>query len=79
MTAQIGDPSYDAGYLAGATWGITHAWEQIEERDERLARRIVALLLQHDYQGELVRTVVTLHPYPGRTATGINWRERLNS
>jgi hypothetical protein len=71
----IGNPDYDAGYLAGAAWGINTGRRQTEaeqmtldERDERLARRIVAMLLQHDYNGQLIASL---------GAKPINWRARL--
>lgn len=48
-----------------------------DERDELLAWRISAMLTQHDYNGQLVRSVIGLRPYPGRTANRMNWREYL--
>lgn len=69
---------FDHGYLAGIQAGQELAAADLETRDDMLARRIVALLLQHDYQQQLVKSVVALNPYPGRTATGVNWRELLD-
>jgi hypothetical protein len=57
------DDAWRAGWEAAKKDTLT-----IDERDERLARRIVALLLQSDYQGQLVASV---------GATPINWRQRL--
>lgn len=61
--------NFDDGYIAG--WNAaapTHA-----QRDELIARRIVALLLQHQANHELAAWVTTLKPYtergiPRRTA-----------
>jgi hypothetical protein len=41
--------TYSDGYLHGATWAINHTTNQLEQRDERLARRIVALQYDHDH------------------------------
>jgi hypothetical protein len=58
--------TYSDGYLAGATWGINHATAQLDERDEHLARRINALLLQHDRTQQLVASVLATLPHADR-------------
>lgn len=57
---------YDHGYLAGYQNGHDAAESDLLERDEQLARRIVALLLQHDYNQELVASVLRTVPYAER-------------
>jgi hypothetical protein len=62
---------YARGYAAGIALGRRQRDAELadqESRDEFLARRIVALLLQHDYQGQLVQAV---------GAKPISWRKRL--
>lgn len=87
MTVQLEPPAIDPTWLDQAETfsdGFDAGWTAAKrdsastaERDELLARRIVALLLQHDYNGQLVASVVRLWPYPGRTDNGLNWAEFL--
>lgn len=56
---------YDDGFMAG--WHAAKAdGLTIEERDEQLARRITALLIQHDYNGQLIASVLATKPYNER-------------
>jgi hypothetical protein len=57
---------YDHGYLAGYTNGHEAAQAELHQRDEQLARRIVAMLLQHDYNNQLVEAVLRVPPYTDR-------------
>lgn len=54
--------NFDDGYLAG--WNA--AAPTLDQRDELIARRITALLLQHQANGELARWVTDLAPYTQR-------------
>lgn len=65
---------YDAGFTAGWHAALAYANGQ-ETRDDRLARSIVAYLIQHDYNQQLVASIARTKPYS--TPTGINWREKI--
>lgn len=54
--------AFDDGYMAG--WAAA-AWT-LESRDELIARRITALLLQHQTNHELVDWVTTMAPHAER-------------
>lgn len=54
--------AFDDGFMAG--WDA--AAPTLDQRDELIARRIVALLLQHQANGELARWVTDLAPYNQR-------------
>lgn len=54
--------NFDDGYRAG--W--TAAEPTIQARDEWIARRITALLLQHGYNQELAESVARTQPYAER-------------
>lgn len=61
------DDAYLAGYRAGWADAVsTHQQHDLEQRDELLARRIVALLLQHGYNQELAASVARTKPYAER-------------
>lgn len=54
--------AFDDGYMAG--W--TAAAPTLQQRDDLIARRIVALLLQHSSNQELAAWVTQLKPYNER-------------
>lgn len=69
----IAAEAFDDGFMAG--WAA--AALTIAQRDEWIARRITALLLQHDYNGQLVASILATKPYgergiPRRTAAELD-------
>lgn len=59
--------AFDDGYRAGWADALrTLEQHDLEQRDELLARRIVALLLQHGYNQELAASVARTAPYAQR-------------
>lgn len=54
--------NFDDGYLAG--WAAATASH--DTRDELIARRITALLLQHSYNQDLAQSVAATQPYTQR-------------